>query len=216
MFGCSSEAARRQSRASAAGTRGRRAARARAPSAPRRGSGRAASRGRRRPSRPSRARTRGGSRRGRCRCRGSSTSVARTCSLRQRSIFPWSPESSTSGTRPAAELRRTRVVRVLELAVEVDRERLELARALGQRAGQAARDRVDEHHRRQVAVREHVRPDRDRVGAEVLDDALVEALEARGEQRQPLLLRELLDDRLRQLPALRRQRDHADGRAAPP
>jgi hypothetical protein len=46
-------------------------------------------------------------------------------------------------------------------------------------------------------------------------DALVEALEARREQRQPLLLRELLDHVLRQLAALRGQRDHTvPGRAA--
>jgi hypothetical protein len=38
-------------------------------------------------------------------------------------------------------------------------------------------------------------------------DALVEALEARGEQRQPLLARKLLDDVLGQLPALRGERD---------
>ena len=40
-------------------------------------------------------------------------------------------------------------------------------------------------------------------------DALVEALEAGREQRQPLLARELLDDVLGQLPPLRRERDHA-------
>ena len=44
---------------------------------------------------------------------------------------------------------------------------------------------------------------------EVLDDPVVEALEPRGEQRQRLLLRELLDDLLRQRPATRRERDHA-------
>ena len=57
-----------------------------------------------------------------------------------------------------------------------------------QRAGQPPRDRVEQHHRRQVAAGEDVRPDRDRVGGEVLHDPLVEALEARREQRQPLLL----------------------------
>ena len=41
----------------------------------------------------------------------------------------------------------------------------------------------------------------------MLDDALVEALEAGGEQREPLLVGELLDDVLRQLAALRRERD---------
>ena len=84
-----------------------------------------------------------------------------------------------------------------------------LARALGERARQAARDRVDQHHRRQLAAGEDVRADRDRVRREVLHDPLVEALEARRQQRQALLLRELLHDRLRELPSLRRQRDHA-------
>ena len=47
------------------------------------------------------------------------------------------------------------------------------------------------------------------------DDPLVEALEARREERQRRLGRELLDDGLGQRPALRRQRDHALlGRAA--
>ena len=41
------------------------------------------------------------------------------------------------------------------------------------------------------------------------EDPLVEALEPGREQGQPLLRRELLDHRLRQLPPLRRQRNHA-------
>src|SRR5262249_18286320 len=81
------------------------------------------------------------------------------------------------GDAPAAELRRSRVVRVLEPAAELGREALELAGSLGERAGKPPRDRVDEHHRGKVAVRENVRPDRERVGAEVLDDPLVEPLE---------------------------------------
>ena len=42
----------------------------------------------------------------------------------------------------------------------------------------------------------------------MLQDALVEALEPGGEQGQVLLARELVDDPLVELPALRRQRDH--------
>src|SRR3954467_11390942 len=67
------------------------------------------------------------------------------------------------GHRPAAELRRPGVVRVLKLSAELGRERLQLPRALRERTRQAARDRIDEHHRRQVAVREYVWADRDRV-----------------------------------------------------
>ena len=69
--------------------------------------------------------------------------------------------------------------------------------------GQPARDRVEQHHRRQLAAGEHVRADRDRVGGEVLDDPLVEALEAGREQRQALLAGELLDELLVELAALR-------------
>ena len=114
-----------------------------------------------------------------------------------------------AGHPPPAELRGTRVVRVLKPAAELGGERLELAGAFGERARQPPRDRVEEDHRRQVAVREDVRADRDRVGREVLDDPLVEPLEPRREERQPLLGRKLLDDGLRQLAALRRQRDDA-------
>src|SRR5438132_1429440 len=77
--------------------------------------------------------------------------------------------------RPAAELRRSRVMGILESAAELGREALELAGSLGEGAGQAPGHGVQHHHRRQVAVREDVRPDRDRVAREMLDDPLVEA-----------------------------------------
>ena len=41
----------------------------------------------------------------------------------------------------------------------------------------------------------------------MLDDPLVEALETGGEERQVVLVRQLLDDFLRQLAALRAERD---------
>ena len=100
-------------------------------------------------------------------------------------------------------------MRVLEPALELGGEALlEPGLLAAERARQAPRDRVDEHHRGQLAAGEDVRPDRDRVRREVLDDALVEALEARREQRQLLLPGELLDQLLVELAALRRQRDH--------
>src|SRR5438874_10747649 len=108
------------------------------------------------------------------------------------------PGKQDLGNGPAPELRRARVVRVLEAAAELLGEALELAGALRERAREAPRDRVDEHHRREVAVREDVPADRDRVRAQVLDDSRVESLEARGEQRQRRQLGELLDDRLRE------------------
>ena len=70
------------------------------------------------------------------------------------------------------------------------------------RAGQAPRDRVEQHHRGQLAAREDVRADRDGVRRDVLDDALVEALEAGREERQALLAGELLDQGLVERPAL--------------
>src|SRR5262249_40753228 len=81
--------------------------------------------------------------------------------------------------RPASELGWARVLRVLETAPELGREALQLAGPLGQRAREVPRDRVENDHRRQVSVREDIRADGDRVGGEMLDDALVEALEAR-------------------------------------
>ena len=99
-------------------------------------------------------------------------------------------------------------MRVLKAATQLLGERLELARSLAQRARQAARDRVDEHHRRQVSVREDIGADRDRIGGKVLHDPLVEAFEPRRQKRHVLGAGELLDHRLGQLPALRTERDH--------
>src|SRR5580765_8058036 len=58
------------------------------------------------------------------------------------------PSGSFTARAPAAELRRPRVVRVLERAVELGREALELTRALGERAGKPPRNCVEQHHRR--------------------------------------------------------------------
>ena len=89
-----------------------------------------------------------------------------------------------------------------------------LAGPVRQRAGEPAGDGVEQHHRGQLAAGEDVRPDRDRVGAEAIDDPRVEAFEPGGEDRERRLRGELLDERLVELPSLRRQRDHAR-RAAP-
>jgi hypothetical protein len=98
-------------------------------------------------------------------------------------------------------------VRVFEPAVEGGREALVLPRALGQRARQTTCDRVEQDHRGQLASREDVRPDRDRIAAETFDDPLVEALEARREQRDLALRGQLLDERLVEPAPGRRQRD---------
>src|SRR3954447_11808237 len=84
------------------------------------------------------------------------------------------------GHAPAAELGRPRVVRILEPAVELGGEALDLTRLVrAERARQAARDRVHEHHRRQLAAGEDVRANRDRIRRKVRHDALVEPLEPR-------------------------------------
>src|SRR5581483_7753992 len=110
------------------------------------------------------------------------------------------------GNPPAAKLGRASVVRMLERAAQARRERLELARSLGERTRQPPRDRVDDDHRRQVPVREDVGTDGDRVVAQVLDDAIVEAFEPGRQQRELLLARKLLDDLLAELSSLRGER----------
>src|SRR5580765_1874628 len=115
---------------------------------------------------------------------------------------------------PPAKLGGASVVRILEPALELGREALECTRLLGDRARKTARYRVDQNHRGQVAIRENVRPDRNRVRGEMLDNALVEALEARREQRELLFLGQFLNDVLGQLATLRRERDDTMARDA--
>ena len=64
-------------------------------------------------------------------------------------------------------------------------------------------DGVDECQRGDLPSRKHVRADRDHVGGEMVEDPLVEALEPGGQHRQRRLDRELLDELLVELPALR-------------
>src|SRR5205807_9232350 len=116
---------------------------------------------------------------------------------------------------PATEIGWPGVMRVLEPALELDREALDepgVRRA--ERTRKPPRDRVHHHHCRQLAPGKNVRPDRDRVAGEMCEHTLVEALEARREQGEPLLACELLDHLLRQLPALRRQRNDSMRRRA--
>ncbi len=116
------------------------------------------------------------------------------------------------GHPPAAILGRPRVVRVLDAAPERLGERLdERALLASERTREAARHRVQQHHRRQLPAGEDVGPDRDRLGGEAVDDALVEALEASREERQQRLGRELLDELLVELASLGRERDDPRG-----
>src|SRR5271166_2200589 len=85
---------------------------------------------------------------------------------------------------PAAVDGRTRVLRVLRIALECRAEGLLDGRVLvSQRAGELAKHRVAHHHRSELSPRQDEASDRDHIGAEVLDDALVEALVAPAQQR---------------------------------
>ena len=134
----------------------------------------------------------------------------RTCSRRQASIFAWSPERRTSGHLPAAELGRPRVVRVLEPAAELLREALELARSL-RRARPGSRRATASSST--IAGRS---PFESTYGPiEIASVARCSTIRSSKPSKRAessvssSSLGELLDDRLRQRPPLRRQRDHA-------
>ena len=117
--------------------------------------------------------------------------------------------------RPAPKLCRPRVVRVFEPPVERGREALDLPGSLRERSRQSSRHGVDERERRDLTSREHVRPDGDDVGTEMIEDPLVEALEAGRQERECRLRGELLHELLVELPPLGRERDDpVTGRAA--
>ena len=107
-----------------------------------------------------------------------------------------------------APVERARVVRVLGRPLERLAERL-LHRALlvAERARQLADHRVGHHHRRQLAARQHVRPDRHHVGGEVLVHALVEALVAPESSVSAGSAGQLGGERVVELAPGRRQRD---------
>src|SRR6478736_7122441 len=86
---------------------------------------------------------------------------------------------------PAAPVRRPCVVRVFGRPVECLGEGfLEGGGLRAESAWKLAQDRVEDDHRRELAAGEHVAADRDLLGDEVLEDALVEALVAAAQERQ--------------------------------
>src|SRR5947209_2029019 len=120
------------------------------------------------------------------------------------------PGEQDLGHAPAAMLGWPCVVRVLGPAVERLAERLLAARALiAQRARQLAQHRVADDHRGQLTAREHVAADGEPVAAEMLEDALIEALVASAQQRQRGLGRELSRERVVEHAPARRERDHS-------
>src|SRR3954452_18385398 len=115
-----------------------------------------------------------------------------------------------AGDLPAAVVRRPGVVRVLGVAAQRLAEGL-LQRGLGvaERAGQLAQHGVHDDHRGQLAAGENEAPDGAGVRGEVLDDALVEALVAPAQQRDGRLARQLVDERVVEHAAARREGDDA-------
>ena len=110
---------------------------------------------------------------------------ARLSARRHSSIRAWLPESSTSGTcQPRNSAGLVYCGYSSPPSSSAENVSMRPDSLVAERAGQEPRDGVDDHHRRQLAAGEDVRADGDRVRAQVLDDALVEALETRREQRQ--------------------------------
>lgn len=108
---------------------------------------------------------------------------------------------------PPAKLRRARVVGELKSSVESSREALDLTRTLRESAGQPACNGIDDRESWNLATREDVRPDRHLIGAQMVEDALVESFEAGREKRQGRLQCELLDKILVELPSAGRESD---------
>jgi len=87
------------------------------------------------------------------------------------------------GHLPAAVLGRPGVVRVLRIAPQRGAEGLLHGRVrVSEGARQLAQDGIGDHHRRQLAARQHVAADAQGVRGEVLDDPLVEALVAPAQE----------------------------------
>src|SRR5919108_4257039 len=106
---------------------------------------------------------------------------------------------------PALKLRGPGVLRKLEPAFERGGEALVRPALLAQRAREPASDSFEHDHGGQLAPGQDVGADRNRVGREVLEHALVEAFEAGGEEREGVLGGELLDELLVELAPLRRE-----------
>src|SRR3954454_6627423 len=104
--------------------------------------------------------------------------------------------------RPAAPLRRARVVGVLGAAAERRREGLlHGAGVVAEHARELAQHGVQDDHRRTLSARQHIAPDRQLLGAVMLEDALVEAFVSAADERQRLLLRQLCGQRVVEQPA---------------
>src|SRR5436190_10186547 len=110
---------------------------------------------------------------------------------------------------PSPEVLWTRVVGVLGPAAErLGEGVLEVALVAAERAAELPRDGVHHGHGGDLAAREDVRPDRDRVVREMVVHALVEPLVAAAQEREAIERRELRHDLVPKLAADGRQ--HGD------
>src|SRR4051812_2420898 len=96
------------------------------------------------------------------------------------------------GNALPAERARARVLGIFEAAVGPERL---VDRALGitQDAGHQPHDGIDDDHGRDLAPRKYIVADRETLGAERVEDPLVEPLITAADQDQPRLPRQLPD-----------------------
>ena len=108
--------------------------------------------------------------------------------------------------------RNSAGARVLRVLQKAGGERIVLGRLYGpDDALDQAGDRLDQHHRGQLAASEDVVADADLVRGEMPPHPLVEPLVASADEQEVVVARQLLDDRLGQPPALGRHEN--DGSA---
>ena len=136
---------------------------------------------------------------------------ARDWARRQRATRPWSPERSTSGTDQPRNIGRPGVLRVLEQAVPealVD-GRLVVAHHPGDQPG----DRLDDGDGRRLTAGQHEVAEGQLAVGQVVGDALVDALVAPAQQREPRRGRQLGRPGLVEAPAARAEQQQRPGRS---
>src|SRR5579883_2127886 len=106
-----------------------------------------------------------------------------------------------------AKLCRPRVMRILQ---QIFAERLvQRTFVITQNPGQQPRHRVNDDHRRQRAIRQHVIADGQFIVRQTLADPLIESFITAADQQQMLELRQFAGNALIELPPRRRKQNHA-------
>ena len=108
---------------------------------------------------------------------------ARARARRQRSIRPWSPDRSTSGTSQPRKLGRASELGILEQTA--DEALVVDGLIVAEHPGQQAGHRLHHHQCGQLAAGEHEVPHRELLVGQVVGHPLVDALVAPTEQREP-------------------------------